>query len=106
MSAKKKLSPRAARRAAGRALDKLVEARLELARREPGGSAERPIEVPTAALVELEATAARCLRCDTGVRLEAHEVDRTEAGLLRVADVRCPSCGLGRRLFFRIAEPS
>lgn len=106
MSAKKKLSPRAARRAAARDLDKLVRARVELARLEPGGAAERPIELTTASLVELEATARPCLGCDGPVRVQEHVVERAEQGLLRVVLVACPACGMRRSLYFRIAEPS
>ncbi len=106
MSARKKPSPRTARRAAARDLDKLVRARVELARLEPGGSAERPLEITTASLVEVEAAARRCLRCDGPVRVVEHVVEKSDQDLLRLATIECPVCGLGRRLFFRITEPS
>jgi hypothetical protein len=97
---------RAARRAAERDLDKLARDRAKLAALEPGGSAERPIEVASASLVEIEARTARCTRCDGAMRVEEHVVERSGQGLLRVARVACPLCGTRRDVWFRIAEPS
>lgn len=106
MSARKKLSPHAERKEAARDLDRLVRARVELSRLEPGGTPERPREIATAAVVEVEATAPPCLRCDAVVRLEDHVVGRADGGLLRIATVRCPLCGQRRVFHFRIREPS
>jgi hypothetical protein len=85
--------------------DELVRARLQLALHEPGGTAGRPWIVSSASLVEVEATSAPCLRCESRVNVEDHVVASTDDGLVRVVSTACPVCDLRRRLYFRISEP-
>lgn len=81
-------------------------ARDELARLEAGAAADHPLALPSASLVELEATAHPCLRCLSRVRVDDHVVEYGAAGPLRVAHVKCPQCGLERDMYFRIVPPS
>ena len=101
-------APRAARRAAARAADKLSRQRLRLAAVEPGGAADRPVEVSSASVVEPHAASMPCAYCgvfptrvlDHSVRHLASE-DGTERRV-RVVRVRCSACGVERDVFFRI----
>lgn len=81
-----------------REVQKQIERKDKLAVLTPGGAAERAIEVSTASLIEPMARALKCPRCDGPVRLEEHVVE----GALRVANVRCSTCGSARPLYFRI----
>lgn len=99
---------RTVRREVERAGVKLAQARLELAMLEPGGSAERPIEVSSASVVEPHATSLECPACGGPSRLEEHSAVTLpdKAGVprsLRVAQVRCSRCSVVRRIYFRIA---
>ena len=98
------MSRRAERRQAARDAAKLARARLKLAALEPGGAPDSPIEVASASTVEPHAASLPCAACaGSGVRVEEHTALVTEDGRrLRVAHVRCPSCGTRRAIYFRI----
>jgi predicted Zn finger-like uncharacterized protein len=84
----------------------LVRAREDLARMSPGGSAERPIHVDSASVVEGRTRALACPACETGeFRIVEHA--SVASGLRRV-DVRCRQCSTPRSLWFRLdtAEPN
>lgn len=108
MSAPKKLSPRAARRADARRSARLARDLERLARLEPGGGAERPIEIDSASQVEVHARAMPCPVCRGEVKVEEHAARTVGAARLRVASVVCSICGLRREVYFRIggATPS
>ncbi len=95
--------PRTARRADARASAKLGDARERLARLEPGGAPERPVEVESASVVEPRALALGCARCGEALRLEAHDAVHSERGALRRVHGRCKSCGAERDVWLRIA---
>ncbi len=80
----------------------VAAARERLARLEPGGSAERPIDVESASQIEPRALGTPCLRCDGPYRLDDHTVDRD----VRVVSVHCGHCGAGRVLYYRVAMAS
>ena len=73
---------------------------------EPGGMPERPLDVPTAALVEPKARAVRCPRCEEAFDVASHEAHTDVHGRLREVGLRCRNCGLERTLWFRIVLPS
>jgi hypothetical protein len=100
--AKKKLSTRAARRESERAAGKLTRDIERLALLEPGGSAERPIELDSASQVEVAARAIPCPRCRGALRLEEHTAETLQGARLRVAKVACSACGGRRSLYFRL----
>lgn len=71
----------------------------------PGGSAQRPIEVASSAVVEIRARAMPCPLCEGELAITDH---RSAGGGVRPVDVRCRRCGIPRTLWFRIApdEPN
>lgn len=94
--------PRTARRELERDLKKLVRDKERLFRLEAGGSEERPLEVSSAAVIEVRALAMPCVQCDTAqYRIREHV--SIAAGLRRV-DVICRNCGAPRSLWFRIVQ--
>lgn len=101
--AKKHPRARTERRVAERAHAKLVEARMKLASLEAGGAPERPIEVPSASVVEVHAAGLPCAACGARTRVEEHTVATgPTARSLRVAHVRCTQCGTARDVYFRL----
>jgi hypothetical protein len=101
--ARKKLPPRAERRARARAADKMARDREKLARLEAGGSAERPLDVQSASQVEPHALAMACLRCDGPNRLDEHAAVTVNDQPLRVVRMVCARCGARRQVWFRLA---
>lgn len=102
---KKPKRSRTLRREADRTEKKLLEARMTLSRLEPGGSAERPIEVSTASLVEPTARDMPCPACGGSVRVLDHTAETIGGRRLRVAKVDCARCGTCVLRYFTIAEP-
>lgn len=94
----RKLSRRAAQRQHVRDLDRL-------ARLAPGGAPDRPIEVDTPAVVDVMAEARRCPLCDGSFQLSQHTADTIDGERLRVAHVKCTSCGIAREIYFRLTVP-
>lgn len=94
----KKSRPRTARRISERDARKLVLVREQLAFIQPGGSEERPIVVPTSAVVESRARSKPCPQCEGELEVVDHQ---REAGL-RVVRVVCRQCHAPRRLWFQI----
>ncbi|MFO0643375.1 MAG: hypothetical protein U0183_29380 [Polyangiaceae bacterium] len=102
---KKPKRSRTLRREADRTEKKLLDARMALSRLEPGGSAEHPIEVSTASLVEPTARAMPCPACGGHVRVRDHTAETIAGRRLRVAKVDCARCGTEVSRYFTIAEP-
>ncbi len=82
--------------------EKLYESRTKLALLEPGGSAERPLDVTSASVVESRAQAEPCLRCLQPMRAVDHTTAESPNGLLRKVMLECRDCGAQRYLFLRI----
>jgi hypothetical protein len=99
MAARKRA--RALRRQLDRDVEKLIDARERLARLEVGGDPARPIEVPSASVVEVRARAHRCLACDAELRVKEHRAEHD----LRTLELVCKQCGRPRRIWMRIALP-
>lgn len=100
--AKKKLSPNAMRRAAARAREKIADASEKLAKLEPGGSPDNPIELETASLVEPYSRSLPCVRCGREVRVVEHDAKTVGARRLRVVKTQCGQCGALRVLYIRL----
>src|SRR5690242_5247474 len=96
----RKRPERRARRADQRGLRALVRDRERLAALSPGGSADHPIGVPSAAVIEGRARAMPCVQCEGAYRIADH---RSVGGGVRCIDVTCERCGVTRALWFRIA---
>jgi hypothetical protein len=80
-----------------------IAAREKLATLEPGGTPDYPMNVESASQIEVRALSMPCLRCDGPYRLDEHTVERFASRHVRVLRVHCGHCGVGRRLFFRVA---
>ncbi len=79
----------------------LVRDREKLSAMSPGGSAERPLTVPSAAVVEIRACAKPCAQCEGVYRVLEH---RAAGAGLRCVDVQCQRCRVKRTLWFRITS--
>jgi len=99
----RKRPERTERRARERAARGLVRDREKLAKLEPGGSAERPLEVPSPAVIEPRVRSMRCPQCDGEYTIDDHQAPA--AGLRRVA-VTCRLCHVPRQLWFRLGSPA
>jgi hypothetical protein len=97
-----KKRPRTERRANDREVAKLIESREKLAALEPGGHPSRPMEVPTASVIEVRATSLRCLACDGELRVHEHRAKHD----LREVELACKSCNRKRTLYVRVSLPS
>ncbi len=86
-------------------MSQLEVLREKLAAVSPGGAASRPIEVASAAVIEVRAAALACPHCRGEYRI--HEHTRPVPGLRKV-DVACRQCSTPRSLWFRIVpdEPN
>ena len=105
MAAGRKRPERTARRAQERDARKLVRDREKLAALSPGGARERPIEVASAAVIEVRASSLACPQCEGRYRILDH---RSAGGGVRCLDVICRQCGAPRTLWFKIVtdEPN
>lgn len=79
---------------------KLVRDREKLAKLVAGGAADHPIEVSSAAVIEVRTAAMQCPQCEGEYRVIEH---RSEGGR-RAVDVACRLCGTKRTLWFRIVD--
>lgn len=93
------------RREEARTLEKQVREREKLARASVGGAAERPIDVQTASVIEVQAKSMPCPLCGGELRVEEHAAKMFGSEMLRVVRVRCFQCGTARDLFFRVTAP-
>lgn len=99
---KRKPTARNLRREAGRTAQKLARDRERLARLEPGGTSERPIDVESASQIEPHASAMTCLRCDGANRVVEHAAATVGGERLRPVQLACSRCGARREVWFRI----
>src|SRR5262245_13206608 len=97
----RKRPERTARRAQERAARQLVRDKEKLAGMVAGGSAERPIEVTSSAVIEGRVRATPCPQCEGELRVKDH---RSTGSGMRAVDVRCDQCGAPRTLWFRIVS--
>jgi hypothetical protein len=93
---------RTARREDARAAGRLLRAKEALAVLEPGGTAERPIEVESASQIEVHARSMTCPACGEPWHVEEHVVEVHDGRTIRVVRARSPQCGRRRRIYFAI----
>lgn len=79
-----------------------IRERERLAAQLPGGSPEYPIEVASAAVVEIRARSIPCPQCGGQLVLEDHTAEQHEGERLRMVSGRCRQCGAPRSLWFRL----
>jgi hypothetical protein len=96
---------RTEKRVRERELKQLVRDRERLASLSPGGSAERPVHLASASVVEVRVRNTPCPQCGGELRVTEH---RAPAPGLRSVDVRCQLCGTPRTMWFRLdsVEPN
>jgi hypothetical protein len=94
------------RRAQERELRKQVRLREGLAAQLPGGSAERPIDVASASIVEGKARAIPCIQCEGDLELRGERAVSTARGVLREIALACRRCHAPRTLWFRVVLPA
>jgi hypothetical protein len=101
---KRKPSLRTVRRARARVQEGLVSDLERLARQAQGGAPDRPLDVEAPTQVEPIAEATSCPLCQGPLRMVEHAAETHEGRRLRVAHVRCTSCGIERSLYFRLTR--
>jgi hypothetical protein len=94
---------RTEKREAARHGAKLAADREKLFSREPGGSAERPLEAEGAAVIEIRARAVPCPLCEGEQIVLEHAAVTLETQRLRQVKLQCRRCSSKRSLWFRIA---
>jgi predicted Zn finger-like uncharacterized protein len=97
----RKRPERTERRARERAARQLVRDREKLAGLIAGGSAERPIEVSSSAVIETRVRSMPCPQCEGEFAIADH---RSMGQGARAVDVKCRTCGVPRTLWFRIVS--
>jgi len=91
--------PRTQRRFEERVARGLVRERERLWEMEPGGSAERPIDVSSSSVIDPKWRGMPCPQCDgTLILVDEHAEDASH----RSVDVKCQTCGTPRTIYFRI----
>lgn len=79
-----------------------IRRREQLAELLPGGSPERPIEVPSASVIEVRARAMACPQCGGEQVVAEHAATTHDGEPVRRVDVRCRQCGTRRSVWFRL----
>jgi hypothetical protein len=102
----KKERGRTERRMRERAAQKLVRDQQRLAELLPGGSAARPIEVPTSSVIDGRARSTPCPLCEGPLRLDEQTAEKVNGRSLRATHMQCQRCGVKRTLWFIIVGPS
>ena len=93
---------RTLRRESARKAERLARNRERLFLLELGGSPERPIDVDSAAVVEIRARGVPCPRCDGDLAVDEHAAVSAHGDRLREARLRCRKCGSRRSMWFRL----
>src|SRR5262245_3423250 len=94
--------PRTERRQKARALEKLGGALDRAVAALPGGVAERPLRVLTAAAAEGKARAQRCARCDGDLDVADEVVEFRAGEQLRRFEVVCRRCHARRMVWIAL----
>ncbi len=93
------------RRVDERAAKKLVRDKQRLAGLSPGGSAERPIDVTSAAVIAVRARSIPCPLCAGSLQLDEETAETFDGHRRRAAHMVCSRCGVKRVLWFTIGSP-
>lgn len=93
---------RTVRRASARKAEEFARSRERLFALTPGGSPDKPIDVESAAVVEIRARGVACPRCEGEHAVDEHAAVSAHGERLREARLRCRKCGSRRSLWFRL----
>jgi hypothetical protein len=99
------LTRRGARRRHARDAEALAADLEALEKVAPGGTPQRPLDVETAAQVDVIAGQRVCPRCRVARRLDQHVARTVDGESLRVALISCPACARRTELWFRLRPP-
>jgi len=99
---KKSKRARAIRREADRGAKKDRETIARVYALEPGGAADRPIELTSASEVEPDAASRHCPFCDGEARVTDHTVEEGAGRRLRVASLLCKVCHAAFRRYYAL----
>jgi hypothetical protein len=102
----KKPRERAERRMRERATIKLVRDQQRLAELLPGGSPERPVEVPVSSVIDGRARSTPCPLCQGALQLLEQTAEKIDGRSLRATHMQCQRCGVKRALWWVIVGPS
>ena len=100
--ARRPLTRRGVRRQRAREAEALARDLEHLERVAPGGTPHRPLEVESAAQVDVIAGQRPCPRCRVARRLEQHVARTVDGEPLRAALLSCPRCARRTELWFRL----
>lgn len=98
----KPVRARTERREQQRGLRREVRERERMAHVAPGGAADRPILVTSAAVIEVRARSERCVHCAGELELRRHTAPVAGEGRLREVELVCRVCHAARRLWFQV----
>jgi hypothetical protein len=105
VSAQRPKRARTVRREEARRAADLARDRERLFFLEPGGSADRPIDVASPSVVETRAALVPCPRCGGEHEVLEHVATTSTRGLrVREARLRCRRCASARSLFFALPQ--
>jgi len=76
-----------------------------LARLEPGGAPEHPIEIHSPVQVETRIQSTPCPLCEDRLTLDEHAAASVAGRRLRIARCHCFACGTAREIYFRLRDP-
>jgi hypothetical protein len=93
---------RGLRRREARDAEALARDLEALERTAAGGTPQRPLDVESAAQVDVVATQRPCPRCRVARRLDQHVARTVDGESLRVALISCPRCAARTELWFRL----
>lgn len=103
--ARRRSTPRAARRTSERQAKKIRDDLEKLAHLEPGGAAENAIEIHSPVQVDARTQATPCPLCEGRLTLDEHTAETIEGQRLRIAKCHCVECGTAREIYFHLVSP-
>lgn len=83
----------------------LARDRRRLHALEPGGSADHPIEVASASVIEPHARGLDCARCGPMLRIVEQASHVVAGRVMRTVRLRCAHCGDDRVVHYGIVPP-
>jgi hypothetical protein len=96
--------PRSERRSLARETQKELERRRKLFQSLPGGSAEHPLQVASASVIETRAQSIPCALCQAACVVRSHTATALGQRRLRVVTLGCRGCGEPQVAYFEILQ--
>jgi hypothetical protein len=96
--------PRTERRSVARETQKQALQRRKLFQSLPGGSAELPLQVTSASVIEPRAESLPCALCQAACVQRSHTATALGPRRLRVVTLNCRACGEPQVVYFEILQ--